>query len=222
MVILKIESGAQDTSKHFFSIGFDRHFVKYFFNNEGNGTEIQSKMPHAGYSVVLNFREYNWGFSWGITILNRNFYVSYPESKDTHRLLGIKHTSRIVAFPIYLDYLLLNRGHWKIFMRSGLVYAILRDDIHLEYNYPAYPAYAEKERWDYYRKTIWSWSAGVNIERNLLKQDIYLSTKLAYTSELSGKPVLNTNSSNRLSFSLGLNIMVGNILYKDAMKTLKR
>jgi hypothetical protein len=212
-----------DTTRQSISLGFDRAFTTYFFREEGFGREIRSGVFQPGYIVEINFRGKDpLGFSTGIGHISRDFYVKYPESNDTHRQIGVRHGSYLWVYPFYFNYRVMHDRNWRYFLRAGIVFTRLNDDIYKEYTYEAYPAYAAKERYDWIKLSLLSWSLGAVVERNLLKQDIYLTSKISYTRELFNYRTGSTNSSNRLSLSLGINLMMSNILYKDRVSTLKK
>ena len=216
-------SKSQQQAKQFFSITPEMIFAKYFFYPEVGGNKLVSKPIHTGLGIELNFRgRHRFGVSVGMQVIPRSFYVEAPASADTHRFLGVSHSSGVTALPVYINYLAYENRHLKIFLRGGLLLTRSTDNMHYDYTYPAYPAFAEKGRRKTHNRGFIAWSVGFNVERNLYKRDFYLSVKLYYVREFWGnKPGYVSNTTNRLCASVGINIMISNILYKNKIKTLR-
>jgi hypothetical protein len=200
---------AQDTLKNRFSIGFGKTYVNYYLN--GGSNEIIQKKPLKGVYVKLDFMWKRVGFSTGLQVMNRDFYEKFPETALQYKLLGYKHISGITAVPFYMSYKMLDRKVLRVFVQTGMVYSSIHDDVTAEFNYsPVYSKpYETKHR-------FFSWSTGLDVEVNLYKRDVWLSTQVQYV----GEPV-NGHHNKRLLCNAGLKIAVSNILHKDAVNSLK-
>lgn len=217
---------SQDTANQRFSISLDKAYSEFFLAKPADeSTELQYKKFQPSFiAPELNFRfkASRLGVSIGFQRQSRSFFIKYPENASAmNGFVGSRHSDMLTLFPLHLSYKILEKGHYKVFLRPGIAAGMLKGTIHEEYNYPAYPAFAEKYRWTDERRAIIQWAMGINAERNLYKRDVYLSLKLGYMREIYGN-IEQTNTVNRITGSMGINIMVSNILYKDKINTLKK
>jgi hypothetical protein len=199
-----------DTSKQFFSIGFGNIFIKQIIPKPDNGhTIVVPYIKEGGIYTELNLRGRKWGFTTGIRGSFGGYFEKFQESKDTHRMLGIRYSYSLLSYPLILNYKIINASNWKVFARIGLFLSRYSSETENIYNYPPFNNYAAKNR----TSIDWGWaiigSVGVDAEKNLYKKDIYLCTQLCY----DGLPFKTL--FNHLSINLGFNIMLSNIFYKE-------
>ncbi len=218
MVTLKCMANVQDTSRQFFSFGFGNTLIKQFIPRPKNGNTIESPfIKEGGIYIELNFRWKKFGFNTGIEVISTGYIEKYPETNDTiHRSIGMEHSTWVFAYPLLLNYKLMDKKHWKVFLRTGFVLARFYSEKKKIYDYTPLSASTERYQTDSYSSLGFFPSFGVIAERNLYKRDICLNMQLNF----NGLPV--KGDFNHLALNLGLNIMLSNILFKDRVKTLQR
>lgn len=213
---------AQDTSKQFFSFGIDQVQAKYFFQPPSGDRTLEADSRYPGLGICLYFKKKKVCFNTGIQTISHSFNIKYPESQDTMpRLVRKKHFSSITNYPLAVCYELVDRGHWQVYGVGGLIITKYVDGVWNEYNRSPY-LNNKNTLWpdDVYTGLLASWQAGVDVERNIYKRDIKLHARAEHIRELTGnKSITDLNTTNRISFSVGVKIMLSNIFYKDKLKT---
>ncbi len=212
-----LTSASVDTSRQSFSIGFGWIGTRHFLPPADNGYQLEQRLLNNGLYLDMNFRRDKVMVKVGAQILGRSYYVRSVSPQTG--IIGISHSSDMWGCPIMLGYKVFDHKDVKIHALGGLVMTMTSEEVMVDYVMPPM-----RNRADYGKVYSYMVSGGLGVDWNLHKHDIWLNSRVQYMTETArvssdGRAIERLNG---FTCSLGLNIMLSNILYKDAVKTLNR